>query len=266
MTGKSYPIHIDKIPEWITMLKQHIDKDFWTVLLAQGKNITRSKHHPWAHPYYEYRRKNKKNMDTVIMASQMFSLVEFIDYWTNPAIIKQVISKIRNPNEFRSLIFEFEIAFHFKKCLGYQVELTSIPIDENRIGDMRIVNNSNIIEVECSRKRDKPERSLFNLANYLHKEARQFSGENPGIIAIHVPEASDWRAISENRELGKYIQEEFKRDIFRHINAVFYSCDQDPKRKFNSEYFRESYDTSMDMLYYENPNAIFKLPNWFQVS
>jgi hypothetical protein len=263
---KSVPIRIDKLPEIIDRLKVYIGDEFWSLLIAQGKNIRKEIHHPWARPYYQYVVKNKISPEVITMASEIFALIEFESYWANKNKIKQIIAKIKDPINVKSLMFEFRIGLHFKMGLRYDVELTSIPIDNNKIGDLLVKNEEEVVEIECTRKQDKPERNEYNLAKYLHTEARQFSGNHPGIIAIHIPEATDWNIIRGKGDLNSYVQEEFKKPIFRYINAVFYSCDQIPKYEFNPMNNRESFNTNLDLLIFENRHSIYKLPDWFQFS
>ena len=250
--------------ENITFLKEHLPSEFWNILLIQGRRLQKRSDHPWSKGYYDYFKKKsgKITFETAKMAMDVLTLMEFKNYWLNENIKSYFLSKVKNPSQSYSILFELKIAFHFKKILNCNVQLLTIPKGNDRTCDIIVEKNGIKLEIECARRQYKRDRTMFNLASYLRKKAPQLSKNNPGIIVIHVPEYHNWDEIKQNRELERSVQNEFKKPKFNHITMVVFSCDHEPIiGELNGT---PHYEMKIKNHKIRNLSSNFIMPNWFK--
>lgn len=254
------------IEKAVGKFEYYLKKDFWKTLRIQGKRFPKESDHPWAQGYHKYLKRIQGKPvapETAQMAMEMMAILQFEGYWSDSRIMDKFINRLRNADESKGLIFECRIGYHFKEYMNCTVDLFSIPPDNTRICDLIISKGDEILEVECSRKKYKPERSMFNLANYLHKKAPQLSGNYPGIIAIHVPEFHDWKEIDRDRELLEEVMTEFAKPLFKSITMVVFSCDHPPLIS-DDDYFGKSYNMSIRNYKIRNLQSVQRPPDWFK--
>lgn len=258
----------NNILDYINQLREILPADFWNLLMRQGSRVHLEKHHQWAKGYYDYKKyeKGKKKLSKYAakMGNEMLAILLFKEYLTNDVISNQIINRLTNNVEAPSLIFEFRIAAHFKMVYNGNVELRLIPLSNQKTCDLIVEKNGLSIEVECSRKQYKENRSTFSLANYLHKKAPQLSADNPGLIAIQVPEYINWAKIRDEEILLHQVKSEFQKRIFSHVSLVIFCCDDLPDLRSDNYRGEEYYDTSILNFQIPNDNSKNKIPDWYR--
>jgi len=253
------------IENWVDFFHHHLDDEFWKMLLIQGKRLPELKDHPWAKGYYDFRKKKgkrKMSQKAAEMGTDMGALFIFREYWTDPKIKRSVIRRLKKPDTAGGLLFEFRIANHYKSANQFNVQMLAVPPGSDKICDIILSRDGEHVEIECSNKMYRANRPLDKLVGKAKSKATQLSGNNPSIIAIHVPEHHDWRSVEENKELGSEVQRQFSAPWYSHVNQVVFSCHDDPQRGCDvngNEYF----DTRIRRKRFNNPNAKYKLPIWF---
>jgi len=203
--------------------------------------------------------------EILYLASIISTMRKYRNDFSSSIEKKHVINRLVSPEHVRGLFFEFLSIMHFE---GLHKSVRYLPnVGSLSESDLRILRyDGHTFYVECTARKPKPIRiTNYNIVksdakNALRNKANQSVDlKFPRIIAVFFPEEIDLSDSNFREELGRDLQNRFKKPVYELVSALVLVAYRKPelrKREDGLEY----YNTDSLSLAYPNFNAKYPLP------